>query len=86
MSTPTARRRRLMALLVLPFLLVRLGVVMSGRRAALAAGACHALFHLPLLTLTTTYQSAGNRWIVVPMVMATLTSATSGRSAVLGSR
>ena len=57
------------------FLLLRLGVVMSGRRAALAAGACHALFHLPLLTLTTTYQPAGNRWIVVPMVMATLTLA-----------
>jgi membrane protease YdiL (CAAX protease family) len=57
------------------FLLLRLVVVMSGRRAALVAGACHALFHLPLLTLTTTYQPAGNRWIVVPMVMATLTFA-----------
>jgi len=57
------------------FLLLRFGAVMSGRRAALATGACHALFHLPLLTLTTTYQSAGNRWIVVPMVMVTLTLA-----------
>jgi uncharacterized protein len=31
------------------------------------------VYHLPLLTLTTTYQSAGNRWIVVPMVMVTIT-------------
>jgi membrane protease YdiL (CAAX protease family) len=57
------------------FLLLRFGAVMSGRRAALATGACHAVFHLPLLTLTTTYQAAGNRWIVVPMVMVTLTLA-----------
>ena len=57
------------------FLLPRLCATMSGRRATLVTGACHALFHLPLLTLTTTYQSPGNRWIVVPMVMATLTLA-----------
>jgi uncharacterized protein len=57
------------------FLLQRFGAVMSGRRAVLATGACHAAFHLPLLTLTTTYQSEGSRWIVVPMVMVTLTLA-----------
>jgi uncharacterized protein len=57
------------------FLLLRFGAVMSGRRAALATGACQAAFHLPLLTLTTMYQSVGNRWIVVPMVMVTLTLA-----------
>jgi membrane protease YdiL (CAAX protease family) len=57
------------------FLLLRLHAVMDGRRAALVTGACHALFHLPLLTLTTTYQYAGNRWIVVPTVLATLTLA-----------
>ena len=34
-----------------------------------------AIFHLPLLLLTTTYQSAGQRWIIVPMVMITLTLA-----------
>ena len=38
-------------------------------------GAFHAIFHLPLLLLTTTYQSAGSRWIVVPTVMVTLTLA-----------
>ena len=57
------------------FLLFRLAELTSGRRAALLTGAFHAIFHLPLLLLTTTYQSAGNRWIVVPMVMVTLTLA-----------
>jgi membrane protease YdiL (CAAX protease family) len=55
------------------FLLLRLAEVGSGRWAAVLTGACHAVFHLPLLLLTTTYQSAGSRWIVVPMVMVTLT-------------
>jgi uncharacterized protein len=57
------------------FLLSRLCAVMSGRRAVLVAGACQAAFHLPLLTLTTTYQPAGSRWIIVPMAMVTLTLA-----------
>ena len=55
------------------FLLLRLAEVTTGRRAAVVTGVCHAVFHLPLLLLTTTYQSAGSRWIVVPMVMVTLT-------------
>ena len=57
------------------FLLLRLGELTSGRRAAVLTGAFHAVLHQPLLLLTTTYQSAGNRWIVVPMVMVTLTMA-----------
>jgi uncharacterized protein len=57
------------------FLLLRFCAVMPGRRAVLATGACQAAFHVPLLTLTTTYQSEGSRWIVVPMVMVTLTLA-----------
>ena len=57
------------------FLLTRLCALMPARRAVLVAGACQAAFHLPLLTLTTTYQSAGSRWIVVPVVMVTLTLA-----------
>jgi uncharacterized protein len=55
------------------FLLLRLCELMPGRSAALLTGACHAVFHLPLLILTTSYQSEGNRWIVVPMVMVTIT-------------
>jgi uncharacterized protein len=57
------------------YLLFRVAELTSGRRAALVTGAFHAIYHLPLLVLTTTYQSAGNRWIVVPMVMVTLTLA-----------
>lgn len=57
------------------YLFPRLKEIMSGRRSSLLTGACHAIFHLPLLLLTTTYQSAGNRGIVVPMVMGTLTLA-----------
>ena len=56
------------------YLLPRLATVMSGRRAALITGAVHAAFHLPLLLLTT-YQSAGSRFIVIPMVMITITAA-----------
>jgi membrane protease YdiL (CAAX protease family) len=57
------------------YLLFRLGELTSGRRAAVLTGVFHAIFHLPLLLLTTTYQSEGKRWIVVPMVMVTLTLA-----------
>lgn len=57
------------------FLLLRLCELMPGRGAAVLTGACHAVFHIPLLTLTTTYQSSGSRWIVVPMVMVTITMA-----------
>ena len=57
------------------YLLFRMAELTSGRRAAVITGAFHAIFHLPLLLLTTTYQSEGKRWIVVPMVMVTLTLA-----------
>src|SRR5215218_7591010 len=57
------------------YLLFRVAELTSGRRAALITGGFHAIFHLPLLLLTTTYQGEGNRWIVVPMVMVTLTLA-----------
>ena len=57
------------------FLLLRLRELTSGKRAAVLTGACHAVFHVPLLTLTTSYQSEGSRWIVVPMVLVTLTLA-----------
>ena len=57
------------------YLLFRLAEVTSARVAAILTGAFHAIFHLPLLLLTTTYQSAGQRWIVVPMAMITITLA-----------
>jgi uncharacterized protein len=57
------------------YLLFRVAELTSGLRAAVITGAFHAIFHLPLLLLTTTYQNEGKRWIVVPMVMITLTLA-----------
>ena len=57
------------------YLLFRLAEVTSPRTAAILTGAFHGIYHLPLLLLTTTYQGAGQRWIVVPMVMITLTLA-----------
>ena len=79
------------------YLLFRVAELTSGRLAAVTTGAFHAVFHLPLLLLTTTYQSEGKRWIVVPMVMVTLTlagvwhgwrapAATSFRKSVAGRR
>ena len=60
--------------------LARLLALSPGRaHLGAACGARHRFLpcdlHLPLLLITTTYQSAGNRWIVVPMVMVTLTLA-----------
>ena len=57
------------------YLLFRVAELTSGRRAAVLTGAFHAIFHLPLLLIATTYQSEGKRWIVVPTVMITLTLA-----------
>ena len=57
------------------FLFPRLAVLLPRKQAALVTGALHGAFHLPLLLLTTVYQSAGNRLIVVPMVMITITAA-----------
>jgi len=48
---------------------------MPGRRAAVLTGACDAIFHVPLLILTTTYQYAGSRWIVAPAAVITIAAA-----------
>ncbi len=57
------------------FLYPRLATLLPRGRAAILTGIAHAVFHLPLLLLTTAYQSAGKRWIVVPMLMITITAA-----------
>jgi uncharacterized protein len=57
------------------FLFPRLAELLPRKQAAVVTGAVHAAFHLPLLLLTTVYQSAGSRWVVVPMVMVTITAA-----------
>jgi hypothetical protein len=42
------------------------------RRAALATGVLHGLFHLPIILLTTAYDSVGKRYIVAPIVVVTI--------------
>ena len=57
------------------FLLPRLQVLTSRRRAAVGTGFLHGAFHLPVLLLTTTYDAVGNRFIIAPVVVATITAA-----------
>jgi CAAX protease family protein len=57
------------------YLLPRVQTMMSKRRSALVVGFIHGMFHVPLMVFTTTYNNVGNRWIVVPTVVATLTAA-----------
>jgi uncharacterized protein len=54
------------------FLLPRMQTLVSKRRAALATGLLHGLFHLPIILLTTTYDAEGKRYIVAPIVVVTI--------------
>jgi len=70
------------ALLVLPeelgwrgFLLPRLQQLTSARTGALLTGLAHAAVHLPLVIWTTTYNPDGNRWVVAPLMLVTITAA-----------
>jgi uncharacterized protein len=57
------------------YMLPRVQMLVSRRRAALVVGFVHGLFHLPLMLLTDTYNNVGNRWIVAPTVVLTITAA-----------
>ena len=57
------------------YLLPRLDAVLPATSAALLTGLAHALFHLPALLLTSVYQAAGPRAVVVPAVVVTITLA-----------
>ena len=57
------------------YLLGRLQQLTTRRRAAVAVGFVHGIFHVPLLVLTNSYDSDGSRWIVVPGVVALITVA-----------
>lgn len=57
------------------YLLPRVQSLTSRRRAALVVGFIHGMFHVPLMVFTTTYNSVGSRWIVVPTVVVTITAA-----------
>jgi membrane protease YdiL (CAAX protease family) len=54
------------------FLLPRMQELLPKRRAALVTGVLHGLFHLPIILLTTTYDSEGKRYIVAPIVVVTI--------------
>src|SRR4051794_10907630 len=55
------------------YLLPRIQLLTRRRRAALVTGFIHGCFHLPLILIATTYDEIGNRWIVAPIVVATIT-------------
>jgi membrane protease YdiL (CAAX protease family) len=57
------------------YLLPRMQALLPRRRAAVAVGFAHGLFHLPLILLTSTYDSVGSRWVVAPVVVLSLTAA-----------
>jgi membrane protease YdiL (CAAX protease family) len=57
------------------YLLPRMQMLLPRRRAAVAVGFVHGLFHLPLILLTSTYDSVGSRWVVAPLVLLSVTSA-----------
>jgi uncharacterized protein len=57
------------------FLLPRLQALTTRRKAAVGSGFLHGAFHLPVLLLTTTYDEVGDRLIVAPIVVATITCA-----------
>jgi membrane protease YdiL (CAAX protease family) len=56
------------------YLLPRVQTLVSRRWAAVVVGFVHGLFHLPLILLTQSYDSVGSRWIVAPVVVATITA------------
>jgi membrane protease YdiL (CAAX protease family) len=57
------------------FVLPRIQELTTKRRAAVMTGFLHALSHLPLILLATTYDATGSRWIAAPMAVLTITAA-----------
>ncbi|OHV39219.1 MULTISPECIES: type II CAAX endopeptidase family protein [Pseudofrankia] len=57
------------------FLLPRLQSILPRNRAAVATGFLHGLFHVPLLTMTASYDADGSRWIITPVVVLAVTCA-----------
>lgn len=55
------------------FLLPRAHTLLPRRAAWVVTGLAHGLFHLPLILLTTTYDSVGSRWIIAPSVVVVVT-------------
>ena len=56
------------------YLLPRVQQLTTRRKAAVATGFMHGLFHLPLILIATTYNTEGARWIVAPAAVAVITA------------
>ena len=57
------------------YLLPRLQQLMDRGNAAILTAAAHAVVHLPLILLTTSYNSQGRRWVIAPLTLVTITGA-----------
>ena len=57
------------------FLLPRMQQLTTPRNGASLTAAAHAAVHLPVILLTTTYNSLGSRWVIAPLTMITITAA-----------
>ena len=57
------------------FMLPRIQLLTTKRRAALVTGFVHGCFHLPLILIATTYDTEGSRWIAAPAAVLTITAA-----------
>ena len=55
------------------FLLPTLQTTMPRTKAALVTGFIHGIWHLPLILLTSSYDSVGSKWIVAPIVVLNIT-------------
>ena len=57
------------------FMLPRIQLLTSKRRAAVITGFVHGCFHLPLILIATTYDAEGSRWLVAPITVLVITAA-----------
>jgi uncharacterized protein len=55
------------------YLLPRLATSLGNRRGMALTGLLHGLFHMPIIFLTPYYHPDGNRWLIVPLFLATFT-------------
>lgn len=56
------------------YLLPRFQQLTSRRRAAVATGFVHGLFHLPLILIASTYDTGVSHWIAAPVAVAVITA------------
>jgi membrane protease YdiL (CAAX protease family) len=57
------------------YLLPKLAASLGSRRGMALTGLLHGVFHMPIIFLTPYYHPDGNRWLIVPLFLTTLTVA-----------